>query len=119
MLHLVILSHQQFYLVYKLVSIINLSLSDIAFCLLFTTQHVLIYFFSEFNFEFFTILFLMPYCHISELKSCYLSNIIVKRAQRTKLDSESFVNIYQFICYSYIVFKKNDFAFPNVLAETI
>ena len=37
----------------------------------------------------------------------YLSNIIVQRVQRTKLDSESFVNVYQFIRYLSFVFKKN------------
>ena len=41
----------------------------------------------------------MPYCHISELKTCYLSNIIVKRVQQTKLDSESFVNLTSSVIY--------------------
>ena len=36
-----------------------------------------------------------------------MSNIIVPRVQRTKLDSESFVKVYQFICYLSVVFKKN------------
>ena len=48
-----------------------------------------------------------PYHHISELKSCCLSNIVVQRVQQTKLDSESFVNAYQFIRCLSVVFKKN------------
>ena len=36
-----------------------------------------------------------------------MSNIIVQRVQWTKLDSESFVKVYQFICYLSLVFKKN------------
>ena len=50
---------------------------------------------------------LPPYRHISKLNSCDLSNIIVQRVQRTKLDSENVVNDYQFIRYLLVVFKKN------------
>ena len=58
---------------------------------------------------------------MSDLKSCYLSNIIVQRVQRTKLDSESFVNVYQFIRYLSVVFKKNssvkDLIYPFCLSK--
>ena len=95
-------------------------------CLIFTIQYILtIFFLSEFSFEFIhhsvrCCVHLPPYRQISELKSCYLSNIIVQRVQRTKLDSESFVNIYQFIRYLSVVFKKNssvkDLIYPFCLS---
>ena len=64
---------------------------------------------------------LPTYRHILESKSCYLSYIIVQRIQSTKLDSESFVNIYQFIRYFSVVFKKNssvkDLIYPFCLSK--
>ena len=44
-----------------------------------------------------------------------------QRVQRTKLDSESFVNVYQFIRYLSVVFKKNssvkDLIYPFCLSK--
>ena len=83
-----------------------------AICLIFTIQYILrLFFLSEFSFESFIIFFfcccvnLPLYCHISEWKS-WKSNIIVQRVQRTKLDSESFVNVSEFIRYLPVVLKK-------------
>ena len=82
-----------------------------AICLIFTIQYILtLFFLSEFSFEYFIIFFcccvnLPLYCHISEWKS-WKSNIIVQRVQRTKLDSESFVNVSEFIRYLPVVLKK-------------
>ena len=48
-------------------------------------------------------------------------NTIVQRVQRTKLNSESFVNVYQFIRYLSVVFKKNSFAkdliYPSCISK--
>ena len=81
----------------------------------FTIQHILtIFFLSEFSFEPFIILFVAVFIYRP-------TATIVQRVQRTKLDSESFVNVYQFIHDLYIVFKKNssikDLIYPFCLSK--
>ena len=94
-------------------------------CLIFTVQHILIIFFlSEFNFESFIILFVAvfiyrPTATFSELKFCDLSNMIVQRVQQTKLDSESFVNVYWFFCYLSVVFLIYSFCLSICFARSI
>ena len=85
-----------------------------AFCLIFTIQHILtIFFLSEFSFESFIILFVAVFI--------YRPTATFQRVQRTKLDSESFVNVYQFIRGLYVVFKKNssikDLIYPFCLSR--
>ena len=100
--HVVILSHQQSYLVYKLVSIIDLSFAwYCVFSLIFTIQHILtIFFLSEFSFESFIVLFVPSYCHISELKSCSPESL--HKAQFIKFFKRP--SIYRYLS---VVLKKN------------
>ena len=77
-------------------------------CLIFTIQYFSLWIYLWiFHHSVRCCIHLPSYHHIFELKSCYLSSLMVQRIQWTKLNLKSFVNIYQFIRYLSVVLKKN------------
>ena len=80
---------------------------------MFKIKHTLTIFFSEFSFEsfiihFVAVFFYRPYYHISELKPCCLSNIVVqKEFNRQSSIKKVLLTSFNFFRYLSALFKKN------------